>query len=129
MAVTVGDVIDLPEVQRGAPEILSSSRWSDPIRWLHVGDVADLPSLLQGGELVFTTGVGLGHAPKRYLQGLADAGALGLVVELGSAMTAIPPSLPAFARELDLALITLRHQIKFVSVTEVVHRRIVAEQY
>lgn len=129
MAMTVGEVIELPEVQRGDPEILSRSRWSEPIRWLHVGDVADLPSMLQGGELVFTTGVGLGRAPKRYLQGLADAGALGLVVELGSAMTSIPPSLPAFAHELDLALVTLHRQIKFVSVTEVVHRRIVAEQY
>ena len=127
--MTVGEVIGLPEVQRGEPEVLSAARWSDPIRWLHVGDVAELPSLLQGGELVFTTGVGLGRAPKRYLRGLADAGALGLVVELGNAMTSVPPSLPALARDLDLALVTLHRTIKFVDVTEVVHRRIVAEQY
>jgi PucR family transcriptional regulator, purine catabolism regulatory protein len=129
MAMTVGEVIALPEVQRGEPETLSAARWSEPIRWLHVGDVADLPSLLQGGELVFTTGVGLGRAPKRYLQGLADAGALGLVVELGGAMSAIPPALPVLARSLDLALVALHRRIKFVDVTEVVHRRIVAEQY
>ena len=129
MVMTVGEVIGLPEVQRGDPEVLSSSRWSDPIRWLHVGDVADLPSMLQGGELVFTTGVGLGRAPKRYLRGLAHAGALGLVVELGRAMPTIPAALPALAHELDLALVTLHRQIKFVSVTEVVHRRIVADQY
>lgn len=127
--MTVGEVIDLPEVQRGEPEVLSDRRRADPIRWLHVGDVADLPAMLQGGELVFTTGVGLGRAPKRYLQGLADAGALGLVVELGRALPVIPTSLPALARELDLALVALHRQIKFVSVTEVVHRRIVAEQY
>lgn len=129
MAVTVGEVIGLPEVQRGEPEVLSASRWADPIRWLHVGDVADLPSLLQGGELVFTTGVELGRAPERFLRGLADAGALGLVVELGTALTSIPTSLPAVANELDLALVALHRQIKFVDVTEVVHRRVVAEQY
>lgn len=129
MAITVGEVIDLPEVQRGAPRVLSDCRWGDPIRWLHVGDVADLPSLLQGGELVFTTGIGLGRAPKRYLRGLAGAGAVGLVVELGDAMRTIPTALPSFARELDLALVSLHRQIKFVSVTEVVHRRIVVEQY
>ena len=83
MAVTVGEVIELPVVQRGSPEVLSTGRWSEPIRWLHVGEVADLPSLLQGGELVLTTGVGLGRAPRRYLQGLADAKALGVVIELG----------------------------------------------
>ncbi|WNG89114.1 PucR family transcriptional regulator [Mycobacterium sp. ITM-2016-00317] len=129
MAITVGEVIDLPVVQRGSPEVLSACRWSEPVRWLHVGGVADLSSLLQGGELVLTTGSGLGGKPKRYLQGLADAGALGVVVELGSTTTAPPQSLTALANELDLAFVVLHRQIRFVDVTEVVHRRIVAEQY
>lgn len=128
MAVTVGEVVELPVVQRGSPEILSRCRWSEPVRWLHVGGVADLSSLLQGGELVLTTGAGLGRTPTRYLQGLADAGALGVVVELG-AMPALPASLTALAEKLDLALVVLHRQIRFVDVTEVVHRRIVAEQY
>ncbi|UXA09712.1 PucR family transcriptional regulator [Mycobacterium sp. SMC-8] len=129
MAVTVGEVVELPVVQRGSPEILSRCRWSEPVRWLHVGGVADLSSLLQGGELVLTTGAGLGRTPTRYLQGLADAGALGVVVELGARMPALPASLTALAGKLDLALVVLHRQIRFVDVTEVVHRRIVAEQY
>ncbi|AFM16478.1 purine catabolism regulator-like protein [Mycolicibacterium chubuense NBB4] len=129
MDVTVGEVIDLPVVQRGSPEVLSACRWGDPIRWLHVGEVADLSSLLQGGELVLTTGVGLGRAPRRYLQGLADAGALGVVVELGTALTELPDAVTDLARQLDLALVALHRQVRFVDVTEAVHRRIVAEQY
>ncbi|BBX71198.1 PucR family transcriptional regulator [Mycolicibacterium psychrotolerans] len=129
MPVTVGEVIDLPVIQRGNPEILNASHWSEPVRWLHVAEVADLSSLLQGGELVLTTGVGLGRDPRRFLQGLADAGALGVVVELGTALTSVPDSLSTLARQLDLALVVLRRQIKFVDVTETVHRRIVSEQY
>lgn len=129
MAVTVGDVIELPEVQQGRPEILSSCRWSAPIRWLHVGGVADLSSLLQGEELVLTTAARLGRSPRRYLQGLADAGALGVVIEGGSASARLPDSLASLARSLDLALVVLHRQIRFVEVTEIVHRRIVAEQY
>jgi purine catabolism regulator len=129
MAVTVGEVIELPIVQRGSPEVLSKGRWSDPIRWLHVGEVAELPSLLQGGELVLTTGVGLGRAPRRYLQGLADAKALGVVIELGAAMPSISNSLATLARELDLTLVVLHRKIRFVEVTEAVHRKIVAAQY
>ncbi|BBX17853.1 PucR family transcriptional regulator [Mycolicibacterium duvalii] len=129
MAVTVGEVVELPVVQQGEPEVLSARRWSDPVRWLHIGGVADLSSLLQGGELVLTTSAGLGRAPRRYLQGLADAGALGVVVELGGASTRLPPSLAVLADELDLTLVVLHRQIRFVDVTEVVHRRIVAEQY
>ncbi|UXA19399.1 PucR family transcriptional regulator [Mycobacterium sp. SMC-4] len=129
MAITVGEVIELPVVLHGGPEVLSSRRFSEPIRWLHVGGVADLSSLLQGGELVLTTAAGLGRAPRRYLHGLADAGALGVVVELGTAAARLPESLTTLAHQLDLALVVLHRQIRFVDVTEVVHRRIVAEQY
>ncbi|MBB2993596.1 purine catabolism regulator [Mycolicibacterium iranicum] len=129
MAVTVGEVVALPVVQQGSPQILSGRRWSEPIRWLHVGGVADLSSLLQGGELVLTTGAGLGRDPQRYLEGLANAGALGVVVEVGASSASLPESLTARAEALDLALVALHRQIKFVDVTEVVHRRIVAEQY
>lgn len=129
MTLTIGEVIALPVVQRGEPEILSDCRWDDPIRWMHVGGVSDLSSLLQGGELVLTTSAGLGRAPRRYLQGLAGAGALGAVVELSAGAPSLSASTAALARRLDLALVVLHREIKFVEVTEVVHRRIVAAQY
>jgi PucR family transcriptional regulator, purine catabolism regulatory protein len=129
MVLTVGEVVALPVIQQGAPEVLSSRRWDEPIRWVHVGEAADMSALLQGGELVLTTGAGLAIAPDRYLQGLADAGALGVVVELGTAVSSVSDSVAAFAERLDLALVVLHRQIKFVDVTEAVHRRIVAAQY
>ncbi len=128
MAVTVADVIGLSVVQAGGPEVLSSRRWDDQVRWVHVGDVADLTSLLQGGELVLTTGAALRAAPARYLRGIADAGALGVVVELGSAGP-LPASASATAKDFDLVLVALHRTIRFVEVTEEVHRRIVAEQF
>ncbi|MCK0174866.1 MULTISPECIES: PucR family transcriptional regulator [Mycobacteriaceae] len=129
MALTVGDVIALPVVQAGDPQVLSDRRWDAPIRWVHVGEVADLSALLQGGELVLTTGTALHSEPERYLRGLAEAGALGVVVELGPAYDGPPPPVVALARRLDLALVALRRQIRFVDVTEVVHRRIVTAQF
>ena len=59
MPLTVADVIGLPVVRAGQPEVLSARRWDDPVRWVHVGDVADLSAWLQGGELVLTTGAAL----------------------------------------------------------------------
>ena len=129
MVLTVGEVVALPVIQQGAPTVLSSCRWDEPIRWVHIGDVADMSALLQGGELVLTTGAGLASAPHRYLQGLAEAGALGVVVELGTAVSSISDSVAEFAEAQDLAMVVLQRQIKFVDVTEAVHRRIVAEQY
>jgi PucR family transcriptional regulator, purine catabolism regulatory protein len=129
MAITVGEVIGLPVIQRGAPRVLSDRRWDEPVRWVHVGEVANLSSLLQGGELVLTTGVGFGQKPRPYLRGLAEAGVLGLVVELGTTVPSVDPAMGALAAELNLALVVLHEQIRFVDVTEAVHRRIVAAQF
>jgi PucR family transcriptional regulator, purine catabolism regulatory protein len=128
MALTVADVVALPVVQAGDPEILSRRRWGDPVRWVHVGDVTDLSPWLQGGELVLTTGAALHDAPARYLRGIAEAGALGVVVELGAAGP-LPGSATAIAEDLNLALVALHHTIRFVEVTEEVHRRIVSGQF
>ena len=128
MPLSVADVIGLPAVQAGKPKVLSERRWHDQIRWIHVGDIADWSALLQGGELVLTTGAALRKSPARYLRGLADAGAFGVVVERGHGRP-LPEAAATLADELDLALVELHREIKFVEVTEAVHRRIVAEQF
>lgn len=129
MPLTVGEVIALPAVQQGDPEVLSAQRWTETIRWVHGSDLADLSSLLQGGELVLTTGKALARHPRKYLRGLADAGALGVIVEVGTQIPALPAGVGAIADELELALVVLHRTVRFVEITEAVHRRIVAEQY
>lgn len=128
MTPTVADVVALPVIQRGQPEILCAKGFDKHLRWLHVSDVADLSNLLQGGELVLTRGAALRRSPRRYLERLARARAVGVVVELG-ADAALPPHIGEIADDLGLALVCLRREIKFVEVTEEVHRVIVAEQY
>jgi purine catabolism regulator len=128
MPLTVAQVIDLPVLQAGRPEVLSERRWHEQIRWVHVGEVADLSTLLQGGELVLTTGAALRMSPGTYLRGLADAGALGVVVELAAGVP-LAETVGPLAERLNLALVVLHREIKFVEVTEEVHRRIVSEQF
>jgi purine catabolism regulator len=129
MPLTLAEVVDLAVVQQGSPEVLSARRWHDTIRWVHGSDLADLSTLLQGGELVLTTGAALARAPRRYLRGLADAGAVGVVVEVGTETPALPHGVGRIAEDLDLALVVLHRAVRFVEVTEAVHRKIVAEQY
>lgn len=127
--LTLADVLALPVVQRGRPEVLSACRRDDTIRWVHVSDLADLSTLLQGGELVLTTGAAMVRSPRTYLRGLADAGAVGVVVEVGTVVPELPPGVGDIAEQLDLALVVLHRTVRFVEVTEAVHRMIVAEQY
>ncbi|CAM3259794.1 PucR family transcriptional regulator ligand-binding domain-containing protein [Mycolicibacterium frederiksbergense] len=127
MQLTVAEVIALPLIQAGDPEVLSAHRFTETIRWVHVSDVPDLSALVQGGELVLTTGAALRDSPRRYLSGMAEAGVLGVVVEIGDAD--LDPGMGVIAAEFDLALVALHRQVRFVEVTEAVHRLIVADQY
>lgn len=127
MTLTIGEILELPVMQAGAPEVLGAvpGALDRPVRWVHVSDLADLSNLLEGGELVLTTGAAL--TDPGYLSRLAAAGAVGVVVELGLHHSEIPVSV--LVGELALPLIVLHRTVRFVEVTEEVHRRIVAEQY
>lgn len=131
MQPTIQDVLDLPITQSGAPVVLLTGRLESPVRWVHVSDLSDLSDLLDGGELVLTTGQALVDPATRgaYLPGIAAAGAVGVVVELGSHLTEIPDDVLASGADLDLTLVALRHTIRFVQLTEAVHRLIVADQF
>lgn len=129
MTLTVADALDLPVMQAGHPEVLSAEGLDRDIRWVHVSDVADLSNLLQGGELVLTTGAALRRSPVRYLRRLAEAGAVGVVVELVVSPAPLPDLATETATQLGLALVVLHEEVKFVEITEEVHRRIVSAQY
>ncbi len=101
------------------------------VRWVHVGEVRDVAGLLEGGELILSTGLAMtgpaGDAVA-YLDDLVAAGAVGLVVELGIRFPEVPPEVVERARSRGFPLVVLRARVRFVEVTEEVHRGIVAEQ-
>lgn len=130
MHPTVQDVLDLPVTQSGEPEVLIAGGLDRPVRWVHVSDLSDLSDLLEGGELVLTTGQALADPEHcaEYLPGLAKAGAVGVVVELGTHIDAMPNAAMESGVGLDLTVIVLHRAIRFVQLTEAVHRLIVADQ-
>ncbi|MFE7631560.1 PucR family transcriptional regulator [Kocuria sp. NPDC057446] len=125
------DVVASAEVTAGQPEVLTGhDRMDRPVRWVHVLDGPTVEGMLAGHELVLSTGVG--WPPEELLPGyvgaLVRAGAAGLILELGAHYGAAPPALVDACRDLDLPLITLHRRVRFVSITEAVHRRILAAQ-
>ena len=127
---TVADALEVASLQAGIPEVLAGSV-DVPVRWVHVSDSDRVAALLVGGELLLTTGAGwpgAADALARLVDELADAGLAGIVLELGTRFAVVPPPLVAACRARDLALVTLEREVKFVTVTEEVHRRIIAGQ-
>jgi purine catabolism regulator len=101
------------------------------VRWVHVSDSAGVARLLDGGELLLSTGQGWPADPAElgaFIGRLAAAGLACLVLELGTHYRYVPAVVIDAARAQGLALVALHNEVKFVQLTEAVHRRIIADQ-
>jgi purine catabolism regulator len=126
MLPTLRDVLQLPALRRGDPRVRAARSHLDRrVRWVHVSEVSDIASLLEGGELILTTGIALPESPdalSRYVEELSSAGVTALAVELGRRYRdALPGELVEAAERSGLPLIELRRVVPFVAVTQAVH--------
>ncbi|MCX5408184.1 PucR family transcriptional regulator [Streptomyces sp. NBC_00335] len=131
--ITVQRALELPGLRSGLPEVVAcADRLGRTVRWVHAGEVPNIASLLKGGELLLTTGLGLGTRPaeqRAFVRRLADRGIAALVVELGPRFTRLPATLVETARAVGLPLVQLHREVPFVTVTEEVHTEIVNGHY
>ncbi|MCD7441744.1 PucR family transcriptional regulator [Streptomyces lincolnensis] len=131
--ITVQRALELPGLRSGLPEVLAGAdRLHRTVRWVHAGEVPHIASLLKGGELLLTTGYGLGTRPaeqRAFVRTLAERGIAALVVELGPRFTRLPAALVDTARSAGLPLVQLHREVPFVTVTEEIHTEIVNGHY
>ena len=132
MLPTVRSVLALPVLRDAEPSLLGSAGGLDhQVRWVHVSEVLDVSGLLSGGELVLTTGLELEKDPGQtavFVQSLEEAGASGLVVEVIGNREESLAALARAASAAALPVVVVRRRVRFVQITEIVHRLIVAEQ-
>ena len=77
--LTVRDIAELPGLELGVAA--GGGGLENPIRWVHVSELSDPTPWLEGGELLITTGLGVGELsrPQRdYVRRLAEHGLAGL---------------------------------------------------
>ncbi len=132
MLPTVSAVLELPVLRAAAPRVLGGLGGLEaPVRWVHVSEILDVGGLLSGGELVLTTGLELEKTPEEsasFIRSLEAAGAAGLIVELIGQRPRSWKALEKAARSASMPVIVVEQRVRFVQVTEIVHRMIVAEQ-
>jgi len=126
MLPTLADVLDLPALRRAQPRVRAGAdKLGRAVRWVHVSEVSDIAHLLEGGELILTTGIALPDEPAaltRYVEDLSTAGVSGLAVELGRRYQgALPAELIAAAEQRSLPLVELHRETPFVAITQAVH--------
>jgi purine catabolism regulator len=130
MALTVHDIVSIP----GMPlRLLAGEEASDrPVRWVHSSELEDPTAWLKGGELILTTGMGVGDtlAKQRvYVRRLVDAGVAGLGFGLGFGHDKTPRALVTEAAKRGFPLFEVPYPVPFIAITEAVFTRLVAEQY
>ncbi|MGW0735808.1 PucR family transcriptional regulator [Streptomyces sp. NPDC002851] len=131
--ITVQRALELPGLRGGLPEVVTGAdRLQRTVRWVHAGEVPNIASLLKGGELLLTTGLGLGTRPadqRAFIRKLAERRIAALVVELGPRFARLPAAIVDTARSAGLPLVQLHREVPFVAVTEEVHTEIVNGHY
>jgi len=126
---SVRDALELAPLRRGEPEILAGvEALGTEIRWTHAGEGLNLASLLKGGELLITTGIDIAassESQRRFAADLAARRIAALAIELGSALDTVPTPLVEAANEHGLCLIAFHREVRFVEISESVHRAII----
>src|SRR5882724_663930 len=109
-------------------ELLAGDDAADaPVRWVHISELGDPTPWLSGGELLLTTGMGLGDAPndRVYLERLADHGLAGL----GFGHDEVPAAMVDAARSRGFPVFAVPYELPFIAVTERAFTQLVNEQY
>ncbi|GAA2919421.1 PucR family transcriptional regulator [Streptomyces thioluteus] len=132
-SITVARALELPALRRGLPEVMAAAgQLHRPVRWVHAGEAPHIATLLKGGELLLTTGLGLGSRPaeqRAFVRGLAERDIAALVVELGARFRTLPAAVVDTAHSCGLPLVQLHREVPFVAVTEEIHTELVNEHY
>lgn len=102
-----------------------------PLRWVHISELEDPTPWLSGGELLLTTGLGLGDAAaqRTYVERLAGHGLAGLGFGTGFSHARVPEALRAAAEELGFPLFEVPYETPFIAITERAFTQLVNEQY
>lgn len=132
-ALSVRQVLALERVLAGEPEVVAGAGHLDrPVRWVHVAEAADVGVMLNGGEMVLTTGVLLaGDEEKQaeYIRSLHRAEAAAVVLGLGRAFPRPPDVMRRAAERCGLPLVVLHRPFPFAELTEEVQSRLVRRKF
>src|SRR5213078_2282185 len=111
--LTVRDIASMDEL--GITVAGGSAGLAREVRWLHVSELLDPTSWLEGGELLLTTGLGVGDmssTQRAYVRRLADHG----LAALGFAE--VPPAVVEEANRLGFPVLAIPYDTPFIAITK-----------
>ena len=127
--LTVRDIASMPGL--GLAVAGGSEGLSHEVRWLHVSELSDPTAWLEGGELLLTTGLGVGDlssTQRAYTRRLAGHGLAGLLFGLGFGFAEVPPAIVEEANRLGFPVLAIPYDTPFIAITKAAFTHLANEQ-
>ncbi|MEE0858341.1 MAG: PucR family transcriptional regulator ligand-binding domain-containing protein [Acutalibacteraceae bacterium] len=132
MAITMANLCRNCENTYGMKLIAGSEGLDSYVRWVHLIEDRDVPNFLHGSELVFVTGIGQQSSDDSWLldfvRKLYDKKAVGLVVNIGPYICAIPKEVIDFCDANKMPLFAIPWSVHLVDIIYDYCHRIVSSE-
>ena len=126
MAVKLRDVMELPGMSE-IKLVAGSAGLDRVVYWVHIVDIPDLINWVQGGELLFTTGIGIQYNLEQLPQIVRecfDKNVAALVINIGPYIQATPAAVISLADELGFPIFEVSWEVKLGEITRVIYNLI-----
>lgn len=118
--LTVNDVLNRNNFQN-AKVIAGKNGLNKLIRWVHILEVTEISDLLNGEELILTTGMRWQDDKQLtviLLKQLIDKNVSGLCIELGTSIQSIPEDVINLANKHNFPLVVFEEEVRFIDITQ-----------
>jgi sugar diacid utilization regulator len=102
------------------------------VKWVHVVEVTNIGNLLNGDELILSTGVAWKEDEGLFisiLNQLVENQAAGLCIEMGTYLAEIPAEVIVIANKNKFPIIIFQKEVPFVEITQDIHTFIINNQH
>ncbi len=129
--LTISDILQR-DIFKTAKVIAGNEGLDKLVRWTHILETNKFDSLINGGELILTTGAGLkldSSTELTYFRNLINRNAAGICVEIGTHVTHISNEVIQLANQFQFPIIVFEHFVKFVDITQDLHSLIINQHH
>ncbi|SFG33530.1 PucR family transcriptional regulator [Sporolactobacillus nakayamae] len=128
--LTIAKILERPYFKQA--KVYADARALERIvEWAHVLEVEDVGNLLNGNELILTTGLtwkGSEAKCLKFLREIINKNAAGLVIDMGRVVKVIPERMIELAQKENFPLILIFSEIRYIDVTHDIHTYIINQQ-
>jgi len=102
------------------------------VKWVHVMDVTKIKNLLNGSELILSTGLAWKEDKNLFfsvVEQLIESQAAALCFEIGTYTSILPQEIIDLANEHHFPIILFKQEVPFVKITQDIHTLLINHQY